>query len=69
MLHCVFRYADYQDAFIEHLREQPDGRLEYSFDGGWYPADVRTESISVEGGTVSAQNSENPVGVPYGSEL
>ena len=31
------------------MREQPDGRLEYEFDGGWYPADVRTESISVKG--------------------
>ena len=42
-------YADYQDAFIEHLREQPDGRLEYEYEGGWYPADVRTELISVKG--------------------
>ena len=69
MLHGVFRYADYQDAFIEHLREQPDGRLEYSFDGGWYPADVRTESISVKGVPSPHRTLRILLGVPYGSEL
>ena len=42
-------YADYQDVFIEHLRERPDGRLEYEYEGSFYPADVRSETIAVKG--------------------
>jgi acyl-homoserine lactone acylase PvdQ len=34
---------------MEHLRETPEGRLEYEYERSWYPADVRTESISVKG--------------------
>ncbi|MFW6174816.1 MAG: penicillin acylase family protein [Chloroflexota bacterium] len=41
--------ADYQDAFIERFRTGPDGKLEFEYRGGWYPADVRTEEIRARG--------------------
>ncbi len=41
--------ADYQDAFVERFRERAGG-LEYQYRGGWYPADVRGETISARGG-------------------
>ena len=43
-------YADYQDVFVEHLRESATGRLEYEYDSGWYPCDVREETVLVRGG-------------------
>jgi penicillin amidase len=42
-------FPDVQDLYVEHLRERGDG-VEYEFEGGWHPAEVRAERIVVRGG-------------------
>lgn len=46
--------ADDQDVYVETLRDRQDpgvDGVEYRHDGGWRPADVREETITVAGGT------------------
>ena len=42
-------FNDVQDLYEEHLRKNPDGKVEYEFKGEWLPAEVRREEIRVKG--------------------
>ena len=46
-------FGDYQDLYIERFREA-NGGLEYAYRGDWLPAEVKTETLAVRGGTAEA---------------
>ncbi len=39
--------GDVQDLYEEHLRQTPEGSVEYEYQGEWLPAEVRQEEICV----------------------
>jgi len=42
-------FPDVQDLFVERLRDAAGGGVEFEFEGGWHPAQVREEVIAVKG--------------------
>jgi len=42
-------FSDVQDLYEEHLRKTGDGQVEYEYQGAWYAAEVRHETIRIRG--------------------